>query len=185
MSGDNGHLAPEPVDALLAQLDNLGESMSQSLLALTQRRQQLIEQHRRDLAELEHQRARLRRTLKAIGVELPAGDATAVSPAAAPKHRNRYTSRQLSPRKLLEVAEQILALDQETFSVLDVHFANGGEDYTTATSIYVAFNNLREKEFLGRAGRDPQNRRQIWRILDRHVIDQLRAQVNSKEVTHA
>lgn len=194
MSGSNGSRTEEPqedeVQLAFEQLRSAGATLGNALAKVTERRAQEIADHQARMTAFEQDRARLRKAMRALGIPIPEEDrlASGRKPADTTQTR-RYTKNVMSPAKLLSLAEMIAAYADQghgKFSVLEVHYAHGGERPEGAAALYTAFNRLREREFLLRAGKEPGPKgRQLWRLGDREVIDQLKDEVKQRGNSNA
>lgn len=131
-----------------------------------------------EIERLEGQRAKIDNDIK----RLRRLSAVLTDEPAQPRTRKRADGRKshtrVGPERLLRIAEAMLVYGDEPFTVREI---------TDAASVpqnvgHFATQALRELEFIGKAG---QRRRedgrgqpiQLWKVLDAHRIDELRADV--------
>jgi hypothetical protein len=94
----------------------------------------------------------------------------------AKRKKKEKVASDISERVRVGLAGGILRVkDPERFTLLEVHHDVLGSPWSEANS-YVAMKTLRNQELVGKGVKDPQSKRQTWRILDRQALETLAKQ---------
>ena len=127
-----------------------------------------------EVTELERQRDELDAAIKRLKSFHRSVYPTAPSGAKSNGHRNgRRQAPVAATQRLREVANYILHdySTQDTFTATDVYMGMGSP--FTKSLIYSIFNHYRSIEFLGKVGKDPETKRDLWQILDPDAISRI------------
>lgn len=168
----------EMIPEIREELVNLDKRREMMMTAYQAQRETLAQEHQAKLGSVEVERKRLHGLLKSMGEEPP--ERPQVRGPGRPGGRGgrpagRKTSYgSVSSAKAREIADKILTLDQGSkFSVLDIYEAMGGVDPKNAGHTYAAFAYLHSIDFLDKAGKNLETKREEYRVYDRDALDKV------------
>lgn len=176
MSATNGAtiapVVPPEEEKEIPLFARMERSIKAELDVLNIRRAQIKDQ----LDAADREINRFRRVLRAMDPEAPELSSKSTKKGGRKK-------KAVSKDVLKWMAGLIAKVDKEEFTVLDCFFADGGTNPDRAGHHYAGMNRLRDIEYVCKAGKDPETKRQLWRLMP--DADEVLERISKGQLTNA